>query len=151
MESKDGHTQVKVNAAPIESEGKTPVKFVQVLKGHQTWLERKLLKLRKELANDFYNAVKESFIGTQGLTNKWIIWDQKPIGGFEKFQLTGNRRKKRIRNFLLLVWKNYKISNDRIHLMDEFERLRVMDFQLNKTVQMGEYGQLQQSFLKTFW
>lgn len=147
----EGVTKVTLDKKRMRKAEKIPVQYVQVIKGERTWLDRKLLKLRKKLSASYYNAIKESFIGTKRLTNKWILWQQKPIGGFERFQISGNRRKKRIREFLDLVWKNYKISNDNIFLLDEFERLRVMDFQLNKVVQMGEYSQFQKTILKQFW
>ena len=82
--------------------------------------------------------MKDSFCGIKNLKNKWTIWNQRPMGGHKTFSYPRNKRRKRIKEFLSLIWKKYKVTSPKLKFMDEFEKLRVIDFQLNKMIQMGE-------------
>lgn len=86
--------------------------------------------------------MKESYVGISKLKNKWIIWKQRPIGGHREFVYPRNKRRKRLKEFLSLIWKKYKPSSSKSTFMDEYEKLRSMDFQLNKMIQMGELSEL---------
>lgn len=116
----------------------TPLREISVLKGDLEWFESKNEKLLKQLAADYYSAMKESFAGTKGLTNKWIIWRQKPLGSYREFAFPRSKRRKRVRQFLSMVWKKYKNTPTSSIYFDEYEKLRAMDFQLNKIIQMGD-------------
>ena len=146
-----GSTKVQLGSLIKNGSEKIPTKFRAVLKGHLNVIDHKKRKLKKKLSMNYYHAMKLSFNGTKGLINKWMIWRQSPIGGHYRFQTAGNKRKNRIKEFLTLIWKTYKISHDSIYILDEFDRLRAMDFQLNKIIQMGELSIFYKQILKGFW
>jgi hypothetical protein len=148
---KTGKTYVELNQLVKEEINSTPIRSIKIIKGNQEWFAKKLHKLKKEISAEYFNAMKLSYNGTKGLTNKWLIWEHAPIGGYQQYKKSGSRRKKRIREFLNLVWKNYKITNHTIYTLDEFEKLKALDFQLNKIIQMGELSLLFKKLIKKFW
>lgn len=119
---------------------KIPLKEVNVVKGDVEWFDAKNEKLLKELAVDYFNAMKESFAGTVGLTNKWVIWSQRPIGSYRQFAFPRSKRRKRVRQFLSMMWQKYQNTMRSTIYFDEYEKLRALDFQLNKVIQMGDMG-----------
>jgi hypothetical protein len=130
---------------------KVPLKSINVLKGDTVWFDKKQEDLLKELSIDYYNAMKESYNGTTGLTNKWLIWNQRPIGGYGEFSYPRNKRRKRVKQFMTLMWKKYKNSFKGTVYFDEYEKLRAMDFQLNKIIQMGDLSQFFYNKLQQCW
>jgi len=122
-----------------------------VLKGDTIWFDKKNYDLLKELSIEYYNAIKESFTGTSGLTNKWLIWNQTPIGGYKEFEYPRNRRRRRVKQFMSLMWKKYKNSFRGSVYFDEYEKLRALDFQLNKIIQMGDLSQFFVQKMEQCW
>lgn len=132
-----------IEKSPLENKRrmkKMPLKQVNVLKGDVNWFEQKNEDLLRDLSMEYFTAMKESYSGTTGLTNKWVIWKQKPIGGHYKFTYPRNRRRKRVKQFLSLMWKKYQNTLRSSVFFDQYEKLRAMDFQLNKIIQMGDMG-----------
>lgn len=157
MEKKTWRTangKIQVAKSDLEKESrqqKIPLKEINVLKGDTGWFDQKKEGLLKELSKEYYNAMKESYAGTEGLTNKWVIWRQTPIGGHGEFIFPRNKRRRRVRQFLTLMWKKYKNTPKNTLYFDEYEKLRAMDFQLNKIIQMGELSRFLKAKLEQCW
>lgn len=148
----DGKTTVsKSSLAKKQRMKKMPLKEVNVLKGDTKWFDKKNEAFLKELSMEYYNAMKESFAGTEGLTNKWVIWGQTPIGGHSDFVYPRNKRRRRVKQFLTLMWKKYKNTPKNTLFFDEYEKLRAMDFQLNKIIQMGDLGSFFKAKITQCW
>jgi hypothetical protein len=115
-----------------------PLKSITVLKGDMNWFHEKQEDLLNGLSMKYYVAMKESFQGTSGLINKWMHWGQTPIGGHKLFTYPRNRRRRRVKLYMSLMWKKYKTTFKGLTYFDEYEKLRALDFQLNKIIQMGD-------------
>lgn len=137
--SNEGKLKLKIrDLTNLEKMPDMYLKEIHVLKDDQGWFFKKKEALYKQLCVEYFDAMKESFVGCKHLTNKWIIWKQRPIGGHKEFVYPRNKRRKRLKMFLSMIWKKYKSKSNKSTIHDEFEKLRSMDFQLNKMIQMGE-------------
>ena len=94
-------------------------------------------------------AMKDSYEGISILRNKWMIWKQKPIGGHRTYSFPRNKQRRRIKEFNRLLWHKYRTTSKKSVVLDEYEKLRILDFQLNKMIQMGEMSTLFIKLVKT--
>jgi uncharacterized protein YkuJ len=144
----DSYSEKKHSPAKLfDKRTQMPIKSVEVIKDNSNWLDKKNREHTKQLSSEYYESFKDSFEGCSVLVNKWLIWKQFPIGGHKEFHFPGNKRKKRVKNFMINMWRNYRIGSEVNSILDEFEKLRSVDFQLNKMIQMGELGFYYESLL----
>lgn len=69
----------------------------------------------------------------------------KPFEAFVEFYNPPNNRKPRIREFFDIAWKNYEVNQtQKKSLFHQVERIKILEWHVNKTMNLGELSLIQQ-------